>query len=107
MQVSKIPIGLLHALNEATRGKLKEIQDYCQSRQFELDVSCMTYLNGLPGQEMKLYVTATSEGGTELFIQAPLEGSARVLGWNLYLNEKAQAVRENVRKAVEKIEALG
>lgn len=64
----------------------------------------MTYLNGLPDHEMRLYVTALDDGGTQMFAQAPLEGSARVIGWNLYLTERKLVIRESVARAVSKIE---
>lgn len=105
MQASKIPKPLFTELDIASRGKLQEIQRHCEVQGWELDISCLTRLEGLPGREMKLTVTATHDGCTELFSQAPLEGSARILGWNLYLTEKASAVREGVRRAIRRIEA--
>lgn len=106
MQASKIPTDLFTGLDIASQGKLREIWQACDAKGWELDVSCVTYLNGLPDKDMKLYVTATNDGCTEFFASAPLEGEARRLGWNLYISEKMQDIREGVRRAVEKIDAV-
>jgi hypothetical protein len=103
MKVEKIGTGLFRALDEATQGKLTEVWKHCQGKGWELDLSVVTYLDGLPDKDMKLYVTAVGDDTTHLFCQAPLEGAARKLGWNLYLADKLASARGHVRKAEGKI----
>jgi hypothetical protein len=103
MQVSSVTTGLFQALDEATHGKLHEVWDHCKSKDYELHLSVISYLDGLPGDQMKLYVQAFKDGESKLFAQANLEGEARVLGWNLYLYDKLASARGNIRKAKEKI----
>jgi hypothetical protein len=103
MQVEKIGTGLFRALDEATQGKLTDVWLHCQAKGWGLDISVVTYLDGLADKDMKLYVTATGDDTTHLFCQAPLEGKARVLGWNLYLADKLASARGHVRKAERKI----
>lgn len=84
-----VPLQLFHEFDEASRGNLSKFKDYCESLEWELDLSVITYLEGLPDKQMWLYLTAWSaEGQTKLFVQTPLEGAARKLGWKLYLHEK-------------------
>lgn len=104
MQVEKIGTGLFRALDEATQGKLKDVWKHCQDQGWELDLSVVTYLDGLSDKDMKLYVTAVGDDTTHLFCQAPLEGAARVLGWNLYLADKLASARGHVKRAEKKID---
>jgi hypothetical protein len=102
MNIKSIPNPLLSALNDASRGRIDQITNLCDAEGWELDLSCVTYLNGLPAKEMRLCVTAFHGDQTTLFIQAPLGGAARKLGWNLYLTEKLATARRHVDAAHER-----
>jgi hypothetical protein len=104
MYVQNVAQDLLQALDEACRGKLTEVWHYCRDRGWELDISTVTFLEGLPDKQMKLYCTGYGDGKTHLFIQADLEGKARVLGWNLYLTETLAKAKGHIGDARKKID---
>jgi len=104
MYVQNVAQGLFQALDEACQGKLTEVWHYCRDRGWDLDISTVTFLEGLPDKQMKLCVTGLGEGKTHLFIQADLEGKARVLGWNLYLTETLASAKGHIEEAGKKID---
>jgi hypothetical protein len=99
MHVEKIPELLFQALDEASRGLLAKVKLYCQQEGYELDISVVTFIEGLPDKQMKLTVLATKDDETVIWNQAPLEDSARTLGWNLYLYETMAEAKGHLRKA--------
>jgi hypothetical protein len=106
MYVEKIPEGLFQALDEASRGALTNVRLYCQREGCELDISVVTFLDGLPDKQMKITVLATKDGKTVIWNQASMEDSARVLGWNLYLYDTMADAKSHLRKAQRNLELL-
>jgi hypothetical protein len=106
MQVEKIPEGLFQALDGASRGALTNVWLYCQREGCELDISIVTYLDGLPDKQMKITVLATKDDKTMIWNQAPMEDSARILGWNLYLYEAMADAKGHLRKAQRNLDRL-
>jgi hypothetical protein len=97
MQVEKIRAGLFQALDKATQGKLTNVWKHCETKGWALDLSVVTYLDGLPDKDMKLYITGFGQDTTHLFTQSNLEGKARLLGWNLYMADKLASARGHVK----------
>jgi len=106
MHVDNIPDSLFAALDTASRGILQDVRTYCQKNGHALDISVVTFLEGLPDKQMKLAVLATKDDKTTIWNQAPLEGAARVLGWNLYLYETLNEAKGHLRKAQDNLRLL-
>ncbi len=99
MNVLDIPRPLLDALDAAAGGRIGEVRRRCEAERWALDVTCVTHLEGLPEGDMKLRVTASDGARVTLFLEANVEGSARVLGWNVYLTERMAEVRRSLAGA--------
>jgi len=106
MYIEKIPEALFQALDEASRGALTTVRLYCRREGCDLDISVVTFLEGLPDKEMKLTVLATKDDKTVIWNQAPLEEAARILGWNLYLYETMSDAKGHLRKAQRNLDLL-
>ena len=96
----------MELLNNSTNNAFTRLRDSCDPGD-EIHVDVLTRLEGLPGDEMKLAVQVLDPGGkTRFFHSVGLTGSARVIGWNLYLLDKTQGIRRSVRSALAKLDLV-
>lgn len=85
-------------LDLASKGVLSQLRE----RYPLVHLSVQTRIEGLPKDEMKLFITV--EGETEYAI-AKLGGSAVLVGWDIYLTDRTQSARQHLQRANEKMAA--
>lgn len=108
MRLTDIDAPTIEQLNSACGGVFNVIQDHCEATGLEAHLSVQTHLEGLEYGQMKLYIQLLGGSGTDLedYAVALLEGSAKVIGWNLYLHDTVGSARANLNRANSKIPAV-
>ena len=103
MKLADIDSQTLEQLNNACGGVFSHIQDHCEARGLEAHLSVQTHFEGLTHGQMKLYIQLIGGMEMEDYAVAKLEGSAKVIGWNLYLHDTVGSARANLARAESKI----
>lgn len=104
MQVKDLSEGAFKALDQACGGVFKSLQAFCLATQCQAHLSVQTHLEGLEHDEMKLYVQVVHGDETRDFAIAKLEGSAQLIGWDIYLHDRVDSARNYLDRANSKIE---
>jgi len=91
MLIDEVGDALLAELDKAAKGSLTQFQNHCRHHNLEGHITMDVH-----DKEMTLFVLAFKKDQTVLFRQTPLQGTARALGWNLFLAERADATRREV-----------
>jgi hypothetical protein len=86
-------------LDGASNGVLSALR----ARYPRVHLTVQTKLEGLPEGQMKLFISV--EGETDYAI-ARLGGSALMVGWDIYLHDITQSVRQHVERIHETLDAL-
>jgi len=105
MRLTDIDAPTIEQLNSACGGVFNVIQDHCEATGLEAHLSVQTHLEGLKYGQMKLYIQLLGGSGAEDYAVALLEGSAKIIGWNLYLHDTVGSARANLNRATSKIPA--
>jgi hypothetical protein len=100
MRLSQIDVGTFITLDSACEGVLTSLQDYCASHSCEADLSVLTHLEGLEEGEMKLFLVIVKDRETVDYAIARMEGSAQIIGWNIYLQDILESAKNHLDKAL-------
>lgn len=94
----------LQQLNSACGGVFSVVLNHCEEVGLEAHLSVQTHLEGLEYGEMKLFIQLMGEQDMKDYAVARLEGSAKVIGWNLYLHDITSSAKAKLRSATVKID---
>jgi hypothetical protein len=107
MQIQALSEGAFAALDTACNGIFGHLQDFCTTHRYQAHLTIQTHLEGLQKGEMKLYIQVTDGNETKDFAIARLEGSAKIIGWDIYLHDRLDSAKSYLGRADEKIKMLG
>jgi len=104
MLIQDLLEGAFRALDTATGGVFSSLRAHCEAHGCEAHLSVQTRLEGLLDDEMKLYVQVVKGDETKDFAIARLEGSAKIIGWDIYLHDRTSSARSYLTRANKKID---
>jgi hypothetical protein len=104
MQIQDLDQPTFRTLDDACGGTLQALLTLHESQGYEVHLSVQSHIEGLKDGEMKLYFQVISEGETKDFAIARLNGSAQIIGWNIYLHDRLSSAKVNLNRANLKID---
>jgi len=109
MKLTDVSKPMRDQLDLASDNLFTSLENYCLDNDCEVYLNVQTRLEGLEKGQMKLFVQIVDDGDTLDYAVINLrEGSAQLIGWNIYLDDVMESAKShlasahnNIRKAAE------
>ena len=106
MELTDIDSTTWRQLDNACGGVLGSLEAYCIANGCQASLTVQTHLEGLEKGQMKLFLQIVKDGETADYAVARMEGSAQIIGWNLYLHDIMESARNHLDRAVSKVDTM-